>query len=362
MTSGPIRFGEFDLDPENRRLSRNGQAVALNARYLDALILMAAQPGRLVTKDEFLAEVWRGVPVTDEALTQCIRTLRRTLDDDAGRPRFIETVPKHGYRFIAPPETEVPTTLPDSADPPRAGISDGDGRWATTAVAAGLGGGLAGAVGGLIYGLMLSGQTAPDPGLGAASTLSVLALVTLIVGTVGAGAVGLGIALARRITGRLDAWVIAGAAGGGLAIGALARLLGLDAFTLLLGRSPGDMTGAYEGLVLGAGVGLAFWIGARRASLRRRDLALAGLIGAGAGILITLTGGRLMAGSLDHLARAFPDSLLRLDRLGLIFAEEGLGQTTALVTSAFEGGLFTLCTVAALRLADRRPRSARPEP
>ena len=55
-----------------------------------------------MSKDRFLDEVWRGVPVTDEALTQCVRTLRRQLGDDAAEPRFIETVPKHGYRFIAP--------------------------------------------------------------------------------------------------------------------------------------------------------------------------------------------------------------------------------------------------------------------
>ena len=57
-----------------------------------------------MSKDRFLDEVWRGVPVTDEALTQCIKTLRRQLGDDAASPRFIETVPKHGYRFIAPVE------------------------------------------------------------------------------------------------------------------------------------------------------------------------------------------------------------------------------------------------------------------
>src|SRR6185503_19790630 len=57
-----------------------------------------------ISKDRFLDEVWRGVPVTDEALTQCIKTLRRQLGDDAARPRFIETVPKHGYRFVAPVE------------------------------------------------------------------------------------------------------------------------------------------------------------------------------------------------------------------------------------------------------------------
>ena len=105
MTGSEVRtcfaFGDFVLDPANRRLSRDGAAVELNARYLDALALLVREPGRLVIKDRFLEEVWRGVPVTDEALTQCIRTLRRQLGDDAARPRFIETVPKHGYRFVA---------------------------------------------------------------------------------------------------------------------------------------------------------------------------------------------------------------------------------------------------------------------
>ena len=101
MTSGAFRFDRFELDPADRRLSRDGATVELSARYLDALVLLASEPGRLVTKDRFHEEVWRGIPVTDEALTQCITTLRRQLGDEAGRPRFIETVPKHGYRFIA---------------------------------------------------------------------------------------------------------------------------------------------------------------------------------------------------------------------------------------------------------------------
>src|SRR5436190_486034 len=97
-------FGGFTLDPHDRRLCREGAPVELNARYLDALALLVGEDGRLVSKERFMAEVWRGVPVTDEALTQCIRTLRRLLGDDAARPRFIETVPKHGYRFVAPVE------------------------------------------------------------------------------------------------------------------------------------------------------------------------------------------------------------------------------------------------------------------
>jgi len=95
-------FEGFILDTDDRRLKADGQPVELNARYFDALALMAREQGRLVSKERFLSEVWDGVPVTDEALTQCIKTLRRQLGDEAGRPRFIETVPKHGYRFIAP--------------------------------------------------------------------------------------------------------------------------------------------------------------------------------------------------------------------------------------------------------------------
>jgi DNA-binding winged helix-turn-helix (wHTH) protein len=118
MASASFRFGPFRLAPGERRLERDGTPVELNARYLDALALMVREAGRLVSKDRFLEEVWRGVPVTDEALTQCIRTLRRQLGDDAARPRFIETVPKHGYRFIAPVEA-VDDEPGLAAEPPR---------------------------------------------------------------------------------------------------------------------------------------------------------------------------------------------------------------------------------------------------
>src|SRR5687768_1929919 len=107
-----FRFGSFVLDPDNRLLTRDSVPVDCNARYLDALTLLVRDAGALVTKDRFHENVWRGVPVTDEALTQCIKTLRRLLGDNAASPRLIETVPKHGYRFIAPVETgpAVPAT------------------------------------------------------------------------------------------------------------------------------------------------------------------------------------------------------------------------------------------------------------
>src|SRR5687767_5840382 len=101
MTGGSYFFLGHSLDPRDRQLRRDDTPVELNARYFDALALLVREAGQLVSKDRFLDEVWRGVPVTDEALTQCIKTLRRQLGDEAASPRFIETVPKHGYRFIA---------------------------------------------------------------------------------------------------------------------------------------------------------------------------------------------------------------------------------------------------------------------
>src|SRR5688500_4963305 len=115
MISGSFRFDRFTLDPADRQLKRDDAPVDLNARYLDALSLLVREEGRLVSKDRFLEEVWRGVPVTDEALTQCIRTLRRQLGDDAANPRFIETVAKHGYRFIAPVEAVAVETAKQAA-------------------------------------------------------------------------------------------------------------------------------------------------------------------------------------------------------------------------------------------------------
>src|SRR6188508_1567329 len=101
MAAGRYEFDSFSLDPIERRLFNGDALVELNSRYFDALLLLLQHPGTLLSKERFLQEVWRGIPVTDEVLTQCIKTLRRQLGDSATQPHLIETVPKHGYRFIA---------------------------------------------------------------------------------------------------------------------------------------------------------------------------------------------------------------------------------------------------------------------
>ena len=77
-------FDRFIVDAGQRRLMNGGEAIEVNSRYLDALILMLVHPGELITRDRFLDEVWKGIPVTDEALSQCIANLRRLLGDRAG--------------------------------------------------------------------------------------------------------------------------------------------------------------------------------------------------------------------------------------------------------------------------------------
>jgi DNA-binding winged helix-turn-helix (wHTH) protein len=345
VTAGTFRFDRFELDTADRRLLRDGEPVELNSRYLDALALMLREQGKLVSKDRFLEEVWRGVPVTDEALTQCIKTLRRQLGDDAARPRFIETVPKHGYRFIAP-LNRASSAVWRSSDRSSRDIF-------LVGTAGTIGGGMAGLVGGVIYGF----AAASDPqqaGVGGISVLLVILCVTIAVALMGGAGVSFGIVVGNRLAVRKWWGNVVGGALGGLIVGALVKLLGLDAFTLLFGHSPAGITGATEGLLLGAAVGVSAWLAFRAGWARlRRSAALAALIGAVAGAIIALVGGRLMAGSLGLLARTFPDSRLRLDQISGLFGESGVGPVTRLVTSCLEGALFSACVVAAMILAQR---------
>ena len=351
MATGSFRFDRFVLDPADRQLRRDDAPVELNARYLDALALLVREQGKLVSKDRFLDEVWRGVPVTDEALTQCIKTLRRQLGDDAARPVFIETVPKHGYRFIAPVEAI-------SGDGVAAAPREGPNRWRDLLVLAGagtLGGGIAGLLGGLVYGLAGASQ-ASGPGMGTLSVLLVVLCLCILIALLGAAGVSFGIAAARLSGAGRGHWLVAGGALGGLFVGAFVKLIGLDTFNLLFGRAPGDITGGVEGAALGAAVGLGAWLASRGTYSPRRSAAIAALAGGAAGLAISLVGGRLMGGSLALFASEYPSSHLRLDEIGTLLGESGFGPVSHAVTSALEGALFSAGVVGALVFASRNLR------
>ena len=335
-------FRGFVLDLSERRLIAGDEPVELNARYFDALVLLVGSQGQLVHKDRFMAEVWRGIPVTDEALTQCIRTLRRQLGDEAGRPRFIETIPKHGYRFIAPV-----TALDPSAPQTEYDLR----RWRQFLIigsAGTAGGAVAGAIGGLIYGF----AAASAGGGEAISVLLVLLALNLLVAIIGAAGVSFAIATQAFAPAPSAVWTISGGAGGGLIVGAFGKLLGLDAFALLFGHSPVAITGAMEGLLLGAAVGIGGCLATKTRSISL-GTALAAISGAVAGILSVLLGGRLMLGSLAALTRDFPGSSLRVDQISRLFGGAAFGPMAQFASAALEGALFSCCIVGTMALARR---------
>jgi TolB-like protein len=102
---GEITFGPFRLDVERRVLFRDSAPVPLRSRGADILCVLAASPGKLVTKEDLMAEVWPGLNVGENTIQVHVSALRKALGEDVGGQRFIVTVPGRGYRFVAaPPE------------------------------------------------------------------------------------------------------------------------------------------------------------------------------------------------------------------------------------------------------------------
>jgi DNA-binding winged helix-turn-helix (wHTH) protein len=98
-----LRFDRFELDEAEARLTCDGQPVALAPKPFAVLCALARMPDRLVTKNALLDAVWGHRFVTESVLKSAISELRAALDDDPKQPRYIETVSRHGYRFIAAP-------------------------------------------------------------------------------------------------------------------------------------------------------------------------------------------------------------------------------------------------------------------
>lgn len=94
------RFGEFILSPRRRLLVRGGREQPLIPRYFDLLVFLIERRHEAVHRRDIFDRVWNDVVVSDSALSQAIRTIRRVLGDDSREPRFIRTVSRHGYRFV----------------------------------------------------------------------------------------------------------------------------------------------------------------------------------------------------------------------------------------------------------------------
>src|SRR5215472_10603848 len=102
-TARLARFGSFEVDLRERQLTKAGARIRLQEQPLRILTLLLERPGEVVTREEIREQVWpREFVDFDAALNTATRKLREALNDSADNPRFVETVPRHGYRFIAP--------------------------------------------------------------------------------------------------------------------------------------------------------------------------------------------------------------------------------------------------------------------
>src|SRR5687768_8393490 len=150
-SSGDYRFGPFTVESGAYRLVREGTPVQVSPKIIDLLLYLVARPSVLVSKEELFTALWPDVAVTDNALTQAVSELRQALGDDPASPKFVQTVARRGYRFIAPVEAVVsaasatsPAPAPEPAPPaaPTVAVLDfdnvsGDGSlaWLSSGIA-----------------------------------------------------------------------------------------------------------------------------------------------------------------------------------------------------------------------------------
>src|SRR6187397_2294031 len=104
MAHSEYQFGPFHLDGRERRLSRGGDVIPLRLKVFETLLALVENAGRLVTKQELLDTVWPGTAVEENNLNHNVSVLRKALGENATGQQYIETVPRIGYRFVAPVE------------------------------------------------------------------------------------------------------------------------------------------------------------------------------------------------------------------------------------------------------------------
>src|SRR5271154_2981381 len=116
---GILRFGVFELDRDAMELRRNGAPIRLQEQPLRVLAALVERPGEIVTREELQERIWGKDTFVDfeQSLNKAVNRLREALNDEAGQPKYVETVPRRGYRFIAPVAglpTERPPALQSS--------------------------------------------------------------------------------------------------------------------------------------------------------------------------------------------------------------------------------------------------------
>src|SRR6476659_7798655 len=120
-SSATYDFGPFRLEVDERRLTKNGRAIPLRTKVFDTLCVLVEHSGRLLTKHELMQAIWPDTAVEENNLNHNISTLRRALGEQLTGQRYIETVPRVGYRFVADVSCSAvaaPVPAPAPAAPP----------------------------------------------------------------------------------------------------------------------------------------------------------------------------------------------------------------------------------------------------
>lgn len=125
-----VRFGTFEADLREGRLSKAGIRIRLQEQPFQILALLLERPGQLVTREEIREKLWAKDTFVefDDALNTAVRKLRVGLNDSADNPRFLETIPRRGYRFLAPvvpvePAVAIVVSAPTSSTSPAERLS-----------------------------------------------------------------------------------------------------------------------------------------------------------------------------------------------------------------------------------------------
>lgn len=343
------RFDRFTLSPQRRLLLQDGREVPLIPRYFDLLVFLVEHRHEAVHRRDIFERVWSDVTVSDSALSQAIRTIRRVLGDDTREPRFIGTVSRHGYRFVFP---DVREEQEDDGGAPVAGVEGSAGqiaaelppgvdvRWAWASAGAGLAGAAAGVVGGVILAVV--------PGTAASfAVVPVLALIGASAGAVGGAGVGAGLTVAESAprSWRTAALVLGAAAGGGI-VGTAVQWLARWSLAALVGVRL-DIGGSLEGLIIGAAAGLGYGLATAGTDVphgidRRRVAILTATCCGFAGLALTSAGWPLVGGTIHAIATGSDGSQVVLTPLGRLIGEPDFGPVTRAIIGTGEAVLFGL--------------------
>src|SRR6516225_2126272 len=128
---GKIHFGAYELDLDAMELRKQGVLVRLQEQPLRVLAILAERPGEIVKRDELQKQIWGNDTFVDfdQSLNKAVNRIREALHDNAEAPQYVETIPRRGYRFVAPvtgiasdAQQQVETSIVASFSPPRKSV------------------------------------------------------------------------------------------------------------------------------------------------------------------------------------------------------------------------------------------------